>query len=187
MKTHWQLDNIRTYVDVPAEGFALDKTSATITVGETYTIVPVFTPSDVTDNHVAYSSSDSSVATVDRFGKVTAIKKGVATITATSSATQTASTFTVTVLPLAPEITVDKKDNGETWKFEITTKNIENGERIYIAAYNSSNKMISANYDNFYVAGNTLTLPKDSNISYFKVFVWGDNNAPCIEAKLLAD
>ncbi len=57
----------------------LDKTSLTLTKGKTYTLKTTVTG---TNKAVSWSSSNSSVASVDKNGKVTAKTKGTATVTA---------------------------------------------------------------------------------------------------------
>lgn len=57
----------------------LDKTNLTLTKGKTYTLKTTITGTNKT---VSWSSSNSSVASVDKNGKVTAKTKGTATITA---------------------------------------------------------------------------------------------------------
>ena len=57
----------------------LDRTSLTLTKGKTYTLKTAVTG---TNKAVSWSSSNSSVASVDKNGKVTAKTKGTATITA---------------------------------------------------------------------------------------------------------
>ena len=67
-------------VTTPAKPSAkLDKTSLTLTKGKTYTLKTTVTG---TNKAVSWSSSNSSVASVDKNGKVTAKTKGTATITA---------------------------------------------------------------------------------------------------------
>lgn len=62
---------------------SLNKTSLALTVGEEETLTAVFTPSDVTNKNVTWSSGNPSVASVSN-GKVTAIAKGTTNITVTS-------------------------------------------------------------------------------------------------------
>lgn len=57
----------------------LDRTSLTLTKGKTYTLKTTVTG---TNKAISWSSSNSSVASVDKNGKVTAKTKGTATITA---------------------------------------------------------------------------------------------------------
>lgn len=55
-----------------------------LTKGEEYVLTPIFTPSNATNKNVSWFSDNIYVATVDDYGKVTAIKNGNARIIATS-------------------------------------------------------------------------------------------------------
>lgn len=50
---------------------------------KSYTLNPVVGPEDAANKAVIFESSDSKVATVDNYGKITAVGKGTATITCT--------------------------------------------------------------------------------------------------------
>ncbi len=64
----------------PTESVTLNKTNATLTVGGSETLTATITPAPT--GSAAWTSSDDTVAVVDSQGKVTAIAKGTATITA---------------------------------------------------------------------------------------------------------
>lgn len=66
-------------------GVTLDKTNATLGVGKTMQLTASVSPTNATNTGVCYSSSDTSVATVDASGKVTGVKAGTTTITATTN------------------------------------------------------------------------------------------------------
>ena len=66
---------------IPVTGVSLDKTSLTLTEGETETLKATVSPDNATDKSVTWSSADPTVATVDDAGKVTAVKAGQTTIT----------------------------------------------------------------------------------------------------------
>lgn len=71
---------------VPVESVSLDKTEYTFnTIGNTLTLTATVLPADATDKSVSWSSSDSSIASVDNSGKVTARANGNATIKATAN------------------------------------------------------------------------------------------------------
>ena len=72
------------------KNITLTPNSKTIKVGDTLNLVVNFTPSNATDMSVSWKSSNSSVATVSNSGRVTGLKRGVVTITATSSNGKTA-------------------------------------------------------------------------------------------------
>ena len=84
-----------TVKEVAVTGVSLDKTSASIKVGETTTVVASISPSNAADKTVTWTSDKPSVATVSG-GVITGKSAGSATITATSSNGKTA-TCTVTV------------------------------------------------------------------------------------------
>ena len=83
--------------EIAITGISLNKSTTSLTEGESETLTATITPSNATgDKTVKWSSSNEAVAAVDSNGKVTAKKAGTAVITATSSNGKTAG-CTVTV------------------------------------------------------------------------------------------
>ena len=81
----------------------MNKTTATLTVGATETLSAAVSPETATDKSVKFTSSDETIATVTPVqGKVTGVKAGTATITATTMNGETATC----------EITVTTPDKG---------------------------------------------------------------------------
>ncbi len=79
--------------------------STTMNVGATDKVKLTFAPTSVTNKRVVYTSSDESVATVDATGKVTAVKAGTATITATTTdGSKKSATVKVTVVKALSQI-----------------------------------------------------------------------------------
>ena len=66
----------------PVESISLDKTSVELMEGETLTLTATITPHNATNKNMIWMSSDDAIASVDGNGKVTAIKEGIAIITA---------------------------------------------------------------------------------------------------------
>ena len=83
---------------------ALNKTTLTLDTGKTSNLKATVYPSNASNKKCTWSSSNTSVATVDKNGKVTAKKAGTATITVKTSNGKTA-TCKVTVNLPAPKIT----------------------------------------------------------------------------------
>ena len=104
---------------VPVTSVSLDKTSLGLTEGDTETLTATVEPSDATNKNVTWSSDDTSVATVDASGLVTAVARGTAVITATAADGSGASaSCTVTVSSYLPpanpnyRITVEAAQGG---------------------------------------------------------------------------
>ncbi len=72
--------------EISVTGVSLNKSKLTIrSKDQTLQLTATVKPSDATDPSVAWSSSDTKVVTVDKDGKLTAVKDGTATITVTTT------------------------------------------------------------------------------------------------------
>ncbi|MBE6231764.1 MAG: hypothetical protein E7117_05265 [Bacteroidales bacterium] len=75
--------------DLPADGVKLDKEKVIIVVGRTYDVIATVTPLGAGDKNVIWSVSDGDVASVASvagfigMGRITALKSGTTTVTAT--------------------------------------------------------------------------------------------------------
>ena len=78
-------------------GISLDQTSLTLQPGDKSPLVATVEPSDAKDASVIWESADTSIATVDENGNVTAISKGSTTITVTTKDGDFKATCKVTV------------------------------------------------------------------------------------------
>lgn len=81
--------------NISVTSITLNRSSLTLDIGDTYTLVATVSPSNATNKTVTWSSSNTSVATVSSSGKVTAKKAGTVTITAKAGTKK--DTVTVTV------------------------------------------------------------------------------------------
>ena len=81
---------------IAVTGVELDKTSLAMTIGGTYTLTAIVKPENASNKDVTWSTSDASIATVSN-GKVTAVKKGTATIKVQTKDGSFEKTCTVTV------------------------------------------------------------------------------------------
>ena len=82
---------------ISVSSVSLSKTSITIKEGSSESLSATVSPSDAQNKAVSWSSSNSSVATVDNSGRVTGVKAGSATITVTTSDGGKTATCSVTV------------------------------------------------------------------------------------------
>ena len=83
--------------NAPVNRVLLNKTSTTLTVGNTETLTATVEPANATNKAVTWSSDNSGVATVDANGEVTAVAPGTATITVTTEDGNKTATCAVTV------------------------------------------------------------------------------------------
>lgn len=89
-------------------GITLDKSVATVTVGQTITLTPRITPIDAKNSAVAWSSSTPAIATVTAGGVVSGVKEGTCIITATTVDGNKTASCTVAVVA-ATSITVSNQ------------------------------------------------------------------------------
>ena len=82
-------------VTVPVESIELDSTELSLEEGEIATLQALVSPDDATDKTITWTSTNTSVATVDAEGKVTAIGEGMATISAKSGSVTAVCTVSV--------------------------------------------------------------------------------------------
>ena len=78
-------------------GVTLDEATATLTVGETQTLVATFAPANATNKNVSWTSNNTAVASVSAEGVVTANAVGTATITVTTEDGSFTATCDITV------------------------------------------------------------------------------------------
>ena len=90
---------------VPVESVSLDKTELSLEVGGEETLTATVAPTNATNKNVTWESSNTSVATVDATGKVTAIGAGTATITVTTVNQSKTATCEVTVTAATVPVT----------------------------------------------------------------------------------
>ena len=72
-------------MSVAVTSITLSQSTATLITGENLTLTATIVPDEVESRDISWSSSNTSVATVDTMGKVTAVAPGTATITATAT------------------------------------------------------------------------------------------------------
>lgn len=111
--------------DIPVEGISLSRSTLDLTVGNSFDLTASITPSNATNKAVTWSSSDSSIASVDSSGRVTAKANGIATINVKSAANASISdTCTVTVTTPTSGVTVTPEsvslNTGQTHQLTAT-------------------------------------------------------------------
>lgn len=135
---------------VSINSLTIYKTTDSLIVGQTDNIVATVAPDYATNKTLVWTSSDSSVATVDSTGKVIALKAGTATITAT---TQDGSNLSASCIlnvrnPITREIlTINMLDSSQK-KYDLSEDELNN---FLIWYYDRANNQTSIPYYIFYV------------------------------------
>ncbi len=118
---HWQ--------NIPVTDVKLDKTSLTMQETDSDTLTATVLPDNATNKAVTWSSNDSTVATVDESGKVTAVAPGTATITVTTedgskTATCTVIVHTATTITTQPQSVSVTEGQSATFSVAATGDNL---------------------------------------------------------------
>ena len=92
----------------------LDRTEVTVKKGKTVTLTATVYPSSLENRSVFWESSDRTIATVSREGKVKGLKVGTAIITCTSVITDLSTTCTVTVTSTSGSRSMEGDDDELT-------------------------------------------------------------------------
>ena len=91
---------------IPVSSISISRTSLSLTKGQSETLTATVSPADATDKTVTWTSSDATLVSVDQNGKVTALKGGSATITA--SAGEKSATCAVEVTVPVESVSLDR-------------------------------------------------------------------------------
>lgn len=106
--------------EIAVTGVTLNETTKSLEKGATFTLTATVSPENATNKSVKWTTSNPSVATVNG-GKVTAIAKGTATITATTTdGAKNASCYVTVIDPLAGKTIVFVKADSapHIWAWE---------------------------------------------------------------------
>ncbi|MXN91746.1 T9SS type A sorting domain-containing protein [Flavobacterium sp. Sd200] len=98
---HINLDDIKIPVassaPVSVTGVTLNKTSTTLTVSNTETLLATVAPANATNQNKTWTSSNTAIATISSTGVITAVAAGTATITVTTQDGSKTASCVVTV------------------------------------------------------------------------------------------
>jgi uncharacterized protein YjdB len=134
---------------VNIESVTVNPASLLLNPGNQYTLTKVVLPTNASDKNVNWTSSNSSVATVDGTGKVTAVAVGNATITATSLLDASKKgTCSVAVTNNPVEVTGITLNSGSVTLNKFETSQLTET----VLPINAANKAVSWTSDNTAVA-----------------------------------
>ena len=124
----------------------LNQSTATLTEGQTLTLIATIEPVYATDKTLIWSSTNPSVATVDNTGKVTAIAPDTATITATANDGSGVSAQCEVTVEAATyvSITVNQYESGTYCsEYALDFSNVEGLKAYAATGYNKKTKVVT--------------------------------------------
>ena len=129
---------------VDVDKITLNKSSVSIKIKKTVKLTAQVSPSNAADKSITWKSSKSSIASVDKNGKVTAKKAGKATITAIASNGKSASCkITVTTDPAKIKLNTNKKTLGRKETYTLKTTLVPSTAVTSKIIFTSSNKKVA--------------------------------------------
>lgn len=162
---------------------ALNRSSVVLYMGTYFDLIATITPSDLVGKEIEWSSSDPSVATVDEYGKVTALKAGQTVITAkvvenkeTASCTITVQSDLASKLMLKEDSKLNRDDIGYIRRVALQTP-VSNVKNEFI---NENIKFINIDKD-----GNEVILNDTDLIGTGTIIRLMDGSAISDEAKFV--
>ena len=101
-------------------GVTLDRTTLSLEMGETATLLATVLPEDARDKTVTWSSGNTAVATVDQQGKITTVSPGTAQITVTTKDGSFSASCALTVVErVVPITSISYAEKGTTVKMNM--------------------------------------------------------------------
>lgn len=162
------------------QSISLDKTNVTLKSNETVKLTPRIMPLNATNQNVTWSSSNSSVASVDSSGLVTAKSDGSATITVTTVDGNYTASCNITVISEQEELPTISSNTYEIsnaektiiiptgLNMEVIKQNISTNSNVKF--YDKNNNTINSNST---LIGTGSSIRLDDKVSY-KFIVVGD-------------
>lgn len=145
----------------PVTGISLNQTTASVGLNKTITLTPTIYPANATNKLVTWSSSDTSVATVNN-GVVTGLKLGTTTITVRTSDSGFEASCLVTVNNLVTNsFTINRSSHasGSEYGWLSWTSNSISGYS-YIYAGENAKLQFNSSKSSYYIY-NTTEVPGD--------------------------
>ena len=180
---------------VKVTGVKLDKTEATLMVGETVQLSATVEPANATEKSISWKTDDSSIANVDGKGLVTAVKGGSTTISVITKDGNMTAKFTITVKePLSLKVYHSGKEVGDSliYRLESTPGDsisfevFDNATGAFVDADNlqvSSSSKEVATYSG-HKGGSGFVKAVSDGLSTL-TFSWGDERLHSIILKVL--
>lgn len=155
-------DNVSLPANVAVTGVSVSPSSATLSVSGTQQLTATVSPSNATNQNVTWTSSNTSAATVNSSGLVTAVASGSATITATTQSGGFTASSSITVSGSTTTITIN--GNLSDWSAVSAIATASSQTSTSLKIYSNSTTLY------FGIAGSGM-----SSTDY-QIFINSDNN-----------
>lgn len=169
-----------TAEDVHVTSVSVSPSTASIDVGSTVQLTETVLPSNATDKSVSWSSSNTSIATVNSSGLVSGISAGSATITVTTTDGNKTSTCAVTVNPV---VLIDyiQSNTMEVGKSYLIVSG--NTGSVYMLSNESAGSRLLAGVQTTVTNGKISISSSVASKCLFKcqLYTPGDNLTTCLE------
>ena len=149
-----------SYSETEVSGVSLNYDSLTMQAGKTVVLTATVTPDTALNKEVSWTSSNTSVATVNN-GAVTAIKEGTTVITVTTKDGGHTAQCVLTVIAKDEDEDPYKPDETDTGIYSITDKTLSNG--TYDSSADEYTFSINQNYKQIYVNAPDKTIVVELN------------------------
>ena len=166
---------------VHVTGVTLNKNSMSLNSGSSETLVATVSPSNADDKSVTWSSNNTSVATVNSSGLVSAVTSGSATITVTTTDGGYTAQCSVSVsvpIPASPKFTLTLSDSSVVSAECDSTSSITQAE---ISAYTSTTVSVeigecvtSIDFYAFYGCSGLTSVTIPNGVTIIDVFAFGN-------------
>ncbi len=160
-----------SYSETEVSGVSLNYDSLTMQAGKTVVLTATVTPDTALNKEVSWTSSNTSVATVNN-GAVTAIKVGTTVITVTTKDGGHTATCVLTVIAKEEDEESYRPDETDTSIYFVTAKTLSNG--TYDSSADEYTFSINQNYKQIYVNAPDKTIVLELN----GVTIENGTNAP---------
>ena len=152
-------------VSIPVSGVSLNHTALELMEGESATLTATVSPSDATNKSVRWSSSDTSVATVDN-GKVSTVNVGTCTVKVTTEDGSFSAECAVTVKPDTRPSVWDGSSVSYDWYYRASGGVYHIKSAAELAGLSKSFSQGYYKFDSFY--GSVFYLDRDIDLANYE-------------------
>lgn len=168
--------NYSTVGCTPVTGVLLNKELTSLNIGDSELLVATISPNNASNPDVSWTTSNSSVATIDTLGNVTAVAEGVANIVVTTAESSFRDTCEVTVNGPSKMTITTTRTAGAIWRLWLNAAE-DDKAGVWLDLNNNGIRETGEdpqgynNHYNYTVSSQTITVYGDVTVFY----CWGND------------